>query len=392
VRGIAAKAPIEGRFSPHAVAEGFRHTLNAEARQAAMQKLKTGLDNLDLLHGGKRDFEQTHTWLDYIGQLHGALKTPAKYNRFYSSIAKYSQFERNRVIAGGMTPAQADAHMADPVTIAMMGAKAYENANRAIFMQDNAAVNAYKVMLVYLSRAGAEGSMTRAFSKTGEKVGRYLLPIVRIPTNFVAEAGSYGLGAAKALGQVIAAKGVEHLTPDQSDYVMRNLKKQTIGAALMYLGYNAADQIGGYYQPGDNKKALKNAPGDMTAFGVTVPRFLTHNPAMEMLQIGATIRRVEQARRAKSDETPVLSGVLAAGKGLLSEVPFFDTPSRIEQGAQNVHTLGKYLGAEVRSAFIPPDVQNIAKATDTAKQRHPTGFWQEIEAGVPGLRQNVSTQ
>jgi hypothetical protein len=108
--------------------------------------------------------------------------------------------------------------------------------------------------------------------------------------------------------------------------------------------------------------------------------------------MGATIRRVADARRAKSDKTPVLSGVLAAGKGLLSEVPFFDTPSRIEQGAQNVHTLGKYLGSEVRSAFIPPDVQNIAKATDTAKQRHPKGFWQEIEAGVPGLRQNVPTQ
>jgi hypothetical protein len=196
------------------------------------------------------------------------------------------------------------------------------------------------------------------------------------------------LGAAKALGQVIAAKGVEKLTPDQADYVMRNLKKQTIGAALMYVGYAAADSIGGYYQQGDNKRRLKNAPGDMTIGGVTIPRFLTHNPAMEMLQIGATIRRVQEARAAR-DEHPVASGVLAAGKGLLSEVPFFDTPSRIGEAATNVKTVGKYLGGEVRSAFIPPDVQNVARMMDKDKKRSPTGFWQEIEAGIPGLRENV---
>lgn len=394
LRRIAAKAPREGGVSGRAEAQALSHQWSREMLGEAGKKLRTGLDSLDVLYGGARDFEQTHTWLDYIGQLHGALKTPAKINEFYRSIEKRADFERNRVIAEGMTPEQADAHMQNPETIAMLGAKAYVDANRSIFMQDNAAVSAYKVMLGYLARAGAEGSMTRAFSKTAEKTGRYLLPIVRIPTNFVAEAGSYGLGSAKALGQVIAAKGIEHLTPDQADYVMRNLKKQTIGAVLMFMGYNMAGSIGGYYQRGDNKKTLPQKEGEITIGGVTIPKFLTHNPAMEMLQIGATIRRVAEAEahKKKGAESPMTAGVFAGVKGLLSEVPFIDTPGRLQEGFSTYQNFSKFLGNEVRGAFIPPDVQNVARAMDTAKQRKPKNFTQEIESGLPVLRENVPTK
>ena len=413
VRGIAARAPIEGSVSGHAIAQGLKHSLDKEARGEAMRKLKTGLDSLDLLYGKKRDYEQTHSWLDYVGQLHGMLKTPAKYSRFYSSLAKYSRWERNRVIAEGMTPDQADAHMQDPSTIAMMGAKAYENANRSIFMNDNALVSVYKGMLGMAARLGAEGSTTRAFGKTGEKLGRYLLPIVRIPTNFVAEAGSYALGLGKAatqtalsyrqeskrvaqqkaLGQVILHEGLKNMTPDQADYVMRNLKKQAIGGALMMMGWNMADSIGGYYQRGDNKKTLPQKEGEITIGGVTIPKFLTHNPAMEMLHIGATMRRVyEEESRRKGETNPTTAALFAASKGLLSEVPFIDTPGRLQQGFENYKTFSKFLGNEVRGAFIPPDVQTIARKMDDDKKRVPHNFTQEIESGVPGLRPLVPTK
>lgn len=276
--------------------------------------------------------------------------------------------------------------MADPATQAMLGGKAYADANRAIFMNDNAAVTAYTVLLGYLGHVGTEGSVGRVMGKFAEKTGNYLFPIVKIPTNFVAEAGSYGLGGVKALGQVIAAKGTEHLTPDQADYIMRNLKKQSVGAVIMALGYLNPNAIGGYYQQGDNKDLGKVKAGDMKVWGVTVPKFLIHNPAMEMLQLGATIRRVTDKKQSAGE------GVFAAAKGLALDVPFFDTPGRIGEGLKNYSTAGKFLGNEVRGAFIPPDVQNIARMQDGDRVRKPKNFTQAIESGIPGLRQNVPTQ
>lgn len=82
---------------------------------------------------------------------------------------------------------------------------------------------------------------------------------------------------------------------------------------------------------------------------------------------------------------------MAAAKGLFEEVPFIGQTGHIASQLTNTKTLGKAAGSMVRE-LIPAAVQNIAAWTDPAKQRKPTNFTQEIETGLPGLREKVPTQ
>lgn len=385
IKGIAEKAAREGPMSLEAEKAALKGTFTKETPRQMLQVAKTGSSDIDVLYGGKQAHEPE--MLNIVGQIHGALKVPAKRNEFFRSVSKFTESTIKTAIAKGMTPEEAQAYAQKPHIQALIMGKAYAESQRAILMSDNAAVNAYKVMTAFLRNAGDKGSMTRALGSGAARTLQWFLPIVKIPTNFVAEAGSYGIGGLKALGQVIAAKGTENLTPEQADYIMRNLKKQTVGAALMAIGYWNADKIGGYYQQGDSKDKTKPEAGTMKVFGVQIPRFLLHTPALEMLQIGATIKRVQD--KTKADNMPVASGVYAGGKGLVLEVPFFDQPARLTERLKDWQGVGKFAGEEVKGGFIPPDVQNIAKMTDQDVRRNPKTFWQSVEMGIPGLRQRV---
>lgn len=87
IGAIDAKAPREGGgISAKAEGAAAGKTLSKEMLQEAGRKLKTGIDNMDALYGGK--IEHDEDYFRYVGQMHGALKTPAKINEFYRSITK----------------------------------------------------------------------------------------------------------------------------------------------------------------------------------------------------------------------------------------------------------------------------------------------------------------
>lgn len=381
IRSIADMAPREGAgLSLRAEAQAARKTFSPTTLKEMYQTALHGSGTNDALYG--KDKDHHYRLLDLVGQVHGALKTPAKRNEFYRSVELRGAALRKQMIQEGKSPAEVDKQMQSPATQAMLGAKAYEDSQRAIFMNDNAAVTAYRMMVGHLNRSGGAG-------KVAGKALEYVLPIVKIPTNFVAEAGSYAGGGAKALGQLIASKGLKNLSPDEADYIMRNLKKQTIGAALLAMGYYGAHQVGGYYQPGDKQDKNAPEPGGMKLFGVNIPKYLVHNPALEMLQMGATVRHIVESK--KKGEGTVGAGTYAAAKGLVGEVPFFDAPSRIAEGLKDAGSASKFAGENVRDAVLPPDLQRYAKQTDPEKvfKRKPGGFLDAIKTGVPGLREQV---
>lgn len=406
LRRVAEMAPREGGLDLTAEGKALGATFSRDTLRQMKDTALHGYGSMDALYGNEKD--SAHKWLDVIGQIHGSLKTPAKRNEFFRSVTKRAAFERDQMIQRGMSPAEADAHMAKDSTMSMIGAKAYADAQRAILMGDNVAVGIYRAMLHMMKNAGAKGSATRLGGAGAARIGEYLFPIVKIPTNFVAEVGSYGGGGAKALIQVIAAKGLKNLTPDQADYIMRNLKKQTIGAALLAIGYFNSDSIGGYYQPGDEKDKDRQEHGSLRIFGHEIPRYLVHNPAMEMLQIGATIRRVAEGKR--KGQGSVGAGAFEAVKGLVGEIPFFDQPFRLAQKMTTINSAAEKAGEMARDFVLPPDVQRWAKITDkTVPQstgesvkellgigdhepsikRKPQTFTEAIMTGIPGQRQKV---
>lgn len=111
---IAAKAPREGAgFSLNTEARAMANAWGPKAFREAWETARTGMTDRSALY---KDTYHDPTFVSYIGNIHSALKTPAKRAEFMRSLIIRSNFERSRVIAEGMSPAEADAHMADPET------------------------------------------------------------------------------------------------------------------------------------------------------------------------------------------------------------------------------------------------------------------------------------
>ncbi|MDQ3920211.1 MAG: 2'-5' RNA ligase family protein, partial [Acidobacteriota bacterium] len=304
VRRVAEKAPREGGLNLHAEGAALRSLASRGMLREAKETLTGGSHTLAVRYGGKEHSEPE--MLELFGRIHGALKSPAKYSEFFRAVEKRSAFEHDRLVKSGMTSDEAAEHLQRPDVQAAILGKAYEDASRAILMQDNAAVRLYKGLTRQMEAQGG-------VSKGAAKAAKFLLPIVKVPTNFVAESTDYAAGGLRALYAV--RHGIDSLTPDQADAVIRSLKKQTVGAGLMTLGYLFPGNFGGYYQPGDNKDKRKPQAGTIRVAGHDLPRWLAHSPALEALQIGATVRHVVDAERKKRGESPVASGLYQAGKG-----------------------------------------------------------------------------
>lgn len=224
------------------------------------------------------------------------------------------------------------------------------------------------------------------------------LPIVKVPTNVVAEAFQYATGSVFGSVKLLKAyaSGIEKLTPDQSDLIMRQLKKGSLGGAVMLLGAFGADNIGGYYQPGQKRDEKDVKYGGVRIFGHDIPRLLLHNPLTEMLQIGATVRRVMDSKFKKSDtETQGLgAGVVAAALGLGEETPFFGQTISDIVDLKDPRKRSEVAGRQLKGLVVPAALNDIAQAGDKDAQgepikRKPEGVIQNVKMGVPGLRQQV---
>jgi hypothetical protein len=191
--------------------------------------------------------------------------------------------------------------------------------------------------------------------------------------------------------------------------VIRNVKKQTVGAALMAIGYAGASEIGGYYRKGEVRKEGDVEPGGLRVFGVDMPHFMLHTPAMEALQFGATLRRVNDAYAETGKDGSLAEGLRASVIGLGEQVPFYEEAFRATQAAQSTAGWRGYAGDIARGTLLPPDVQRTARVIDQPQspgvlggaaqvagfghadttKRYPSTLGEEIKLGVPGLRETV---
>lgn len=328
---ISKKAPREGGgFNTKAEVDAISQWWKKATYKDMKEIIKSGRGTLDLLHGKKDDIPGTV--LDFFGQLHQALKQPAKRNEYFRSFEKRLTYAKKEGV-----------DISDPMVQATIGAQAYLDANRAIFMQDNLVTDAYKSFVSSLERGGNLG-------KTGAAVTKIILPIVKVPTNFVGEVTSYSGGYLKVIPLVTKAifKGIDSLSPEQADYVMRNIKKGSLGAAFIAIGYFNASSIGGYYQRGEKREEDDVKAANLRVLGVDMPKWMIHTPLLEALQVGATLRRVQDSYENKGKEEGVAASGLAVTKGLVEEVPFARSPEEAlralggtKQAKEYVRNLGE---------------------------------------------------
>lgn len=373
---IAAVAPREGR--------GLRVATEQRAMMDGLTKgmkdawdtapWRAGHSELDVMFGKAADMPRS--WLDWVGELHAAGKAPAVRAEYTRSFLQRVDAE----IAQGRDPTS-------PAAILEIGAAAYRDAQRAKFQQDNRVVDAWKRAISTLTAPDASAG-ARAIG-TGMKLA---VPIIRVPTNLVAEAFQYAFGT--VTGSIRAAavfkRGIETLKPAEADLIMRSLKKGSIGLAVLALGYFNPRMFGGFYS-GRRSDEDTPAGGIRTPMG-TVPSWLLHNPLLEVLQFGATIRRAADDVR-HGGQQGLMGGLTQGILGLAEHVPFVRETADVGR-AMNPRQRGAFFGTFARSLAVPQFFQWMAGATDQdlkgePKQRNPQSVWQHVKMGIPGLRSQV---
>jgi hypothetical protein len=369
---IAAKAPRHGGISASAEAKAFTTWFDKMTKKDVLQTYKTGLSELDYLYGKKEpQAENVPHWMTFFGRLHAAMKLLPKRAEFFRSL----EMRTEKAIKDGKNPN-------DVVVQQELATGAYNDALRAVFMQENIITDVYSNALKKLEKK----------SPAGASIMRFLLPIVKVPTNYVSEAFEYtpiaGFNALTAL-----IRGRKGMTDEQADYFMRSMKKGLIGTAIIFMGYLNPQAVGGYYT-GKRKKDDELEAGDIELFGVKLPHFMLHTPLLEMLQIGATMRRSQDANAAKGKEVSKIDGIPVAFKGLAKQIPFLGTGERVSTALEREGDYRmQYLYSTAQSLFEPQLMQNIADWTDTQEgevvKRKTETFGEKLKEGIPGLRSSL---
>ena len=373
IRKIAKQAPREGGISRSAEAKAFTTWFDKMTREDIRETMKTGLSSIDYLYGKKDPMAgKVPEWMEFFGRMHSAVKLLPKRAEFFRSL----EMRTEHALKNGKD-------INDPMVQQEMATAAYNDAIRSIFMQDNIVSDAYKSLVSNLEREHP------AFASAA----KLLFPIVKVPVNYVAEQVSYlpPIAAIKAITTLY--KGRKGMTPEQSDYFMRAIKKGAIGTAFIFMGYMNPQALGGYYTGRRKKDDLE--AGDIELFGTKLPHFMVHTPLLEMLQVGATMRRAVDAKIAKGEEPSKLDGIPTIFKGELTQVPFIGTGERAMKLLDNktMDGLKDFGNSMVQSIAEPQLMQNIAEWTDRQEgeqvKRKPSGIVEKLESGIPGLRQKV---
>lgn len=347
--------------------------MESKTLKDAWNIMKTGNGELDLEYGNKYHLPQE--WYEIFGRIHGALKSPAKRNEFYRS---YQLRLANEYAKTGVV---------DAVRRYEIGVEAYKDASEAILMGDNVVTTLYHDAIRSLEKRGYHGT------STGLKV---LFPIVKVPTNYAREVSSYGVGGIKATVSILKSlinKEFQNMSPEQADYIMKNLTKQTIGAIVLAIGYNNPDMIGGYYQ-----ERNRRGQTDVEAGGIRlhingedyeIPHWMLHTPLFEMLQVGATMKRVKMQLAEKGNTDWFGEGTRSATAGVMKAVPFHETPARLFDVMSGRQKMGEYVGEYTSNMLVPGLVQEIGSAIDPADTRRARNFNEAWMKAIPKLRERL---
>jgi hypothetical protein len=387
---LAEQAPREGGVNWDALGKAYSKIFTYGMRDAH-QTLMRGAGDIDVIYGGHTVDKE---WASFLGRLHATFKAPIKRAEFEYSLAKRT----SAALKNGID-------VSDRMVQGRLAMEAVNDAYRSIFMQRGFASDSFNNFVSMLEKSREHQPM----GEISARVLRFLLPIVRVPTNMIAESSTGVHGAFTASARVMfhTINGtIGDLDPKTADSIMRQFKKGSIGLGLMAIGYFNADDIGGYdWRRKRGEDEAKAGGFQIRALGKLPPsirwivadkhgninRWMTHAPWFELLQVGATIRHVrDQYIDKDKGEAPAFGeGMWAAGTGLIEETPFVGQMLRMDR-LTTPKGRDQYLGELAKSTLVPSLVQKIAEWTDLgAEKRKPNSIIQHVEMGLPGLRENV---
>jgi hypothetical protein len=356
--------------------------------------------------GGKIT-ETMHALAHTVASTHAAIKEFVSEPEMNVAALKIGAQMRRQLLAKGMSPDAIEDHMAKESVQTSILAQAYTHSLESKFQGRNFITDSVNNMLIRWEKAGGPLGKLASFAFKTE------FPIRGIPMNIAKEAlTSYPFGFFKALPHMLSFKGLkESEKPAAADYIMKNLRKQGVGIATIALGAMFQQFFGGV--PGAEKHKGTIKPGEaelpgMFATGTT--KFGTgamHGPIPELLQLGASMMRVyekEYGAHGFDAAISALAQVYPVQAGEL--VPYWDEPMNWQPlTAERARREGRppagaLLGEMIRSGTVPAFVQQQAAGRAGVLQipaladpykgyRKPKNIAQDIELGIPGLRETV---
>ena len=415
-KGVTKGAQYEGG--------GFRTKALADAAAGAWMKtiddavkgFKTGRDQMEVLHGDGKTHDEDilpPSISNYIGRLHKVFKAPAKRFVYEHSFSRRMQWHIENT--PGFNPADVESQM-------RIGNEAYKDANRAIFMADNKISDWFQRQISQLNQVNRKTGHADRTNKAIATAAQFLVPIVKVPTNIAAETLNHAFGLAIGSSKLGLAgldgyrslpegekaapikerlarsfqKGFEALTPDQKDIIVRHFKKGLVGGAMMTLGYFNPNAFGGYYQYGEKRDKGDVKWGGARVMGHDIPAWALEAPIIQAAQMGATIRRVADAKfnQGNSAIEKIGDGAMAAALGVIDATPLMNTVGNLGSLRGGDRGWKKFVGTAARDVAVPGFVQEAAQWTDRDAQgneieRQPKQFRDYVGEGVPGLRQQV---
>jgi hypothetical protein len=377
IPGLAEKAPYELGISVRNEIKNIAGALTAGPE--AWKKLTTGRSDIDI-KGGKRAVDREMT--SFIGNSHGMMKEPLRQGAYAHSLAAHLE----QAVRDGLDP-----H--DPIVQTAADSAAVADANRRIFMGDNLVSRYFHRQLVgSLKVAGRKGTFgAYGLANTME----FLMPIVRVSTNIGIYQTQLAVGLPEAFVRIAraASRGelkdrAATLSTDDAAAISRAFKLGMAGVILGAYAWNNPQYFGGEFEEEGRKKDAALKPGQIQTPIGALPGWLNHTPEGLFLNTVASARRVHDRYVTKHPNEKVAAATNALAFITLTPVkhmPFVDT---IVRNVASNHTFSQVAGQQIRDAIIPSVETQLVGATDKVK-RDPKSVIDEIEMGIPGLRQRV---
>jgi hypothetical protein len=275
---------VEADYKPEQIATEYRDFIVNLFSKETLNNLRTGKAQIDYYDSGKKKLPEED--IDFIKNLHKALKSPLRSLAFKSALKRRA----TEALKNGLD-------LNDESVDNKIRGLALVDADRRIFMQDNDMTRTYKNLTGFLGRQGAWGKVIKG-------VLDYLLPIIKVPTNFVNITGQYIAGnpfVAIRMGRLLM-DGVENMTSEQKETFFRLAKRQGAGVALAYFAYNNPQMFGGFHHSGQKRNPNDLQAMEMYIGGVKVPEWLQDNPMLLTLQFWADLGRQNRESDKKHPE------------------------------------------------------------------------------------------
>jgi len=373
--------PIISQIADIAPTEGGRATEVAGDASAYFKGLIQGSKEFKNIMSGEgsyldvkfgKDSGIPANWMGVCGRFHEYIKNPTRLANYEMAVNRYLNWAERQGL-----------DINDLAVVNEAEQAAFKYANRSIFKEDRAFLQKYNQFIDGLERSPDATSKTVAFAL------RQSLPIVKIPTNIIVQTFEYAFGSGPATYKIIKAvvNGIDKLSPEEADVIMRQLKNGSVGLAMMAVGALFEDEIGGVYVSGEEKGYKE--------YGTigNIPRNLLENPLFACLQLGATAQRYwnrhfdETAPWYENAES-IAKGAALASLGVISEVPFLKSVEDFEKIVKSRERIGESVAEIYARPYIPAAFQYAADMMDLQQPIDWTS-WQDVISNIMAPKHNV---